>query len=58
MAFRWCAALMMAERPTNQPAAPAKQPYEPPRLIVYGTVHDLTAAVGVVSADGLAGQMS
>jgi hypothetical protein len=46
---------MMPEEPIQDQAAPAKRPYEPPRLTVYGTVHDLTAALGVAGVDGFAG---
>ena len=35
--------------------APVKKAYETPRLIVHGTIQDLTGNPGGVSADGFGG---
>lgn len=34
---------------------PHRRPYSAPRLVVYGTLADLTQALGVLGRDGLAG---
>jgi hypothetical protein len=42
----------------TQPAgtdAPARQPYEPPTLIPYGSLSELTQAVGNTANDGAIG---
>jgi len=50
----------MEIRPCEEPAmqvekAQAKKAYEAPRLIVHGTIQDLTRNPGGVSADGFGG---
>ncbi len=34
---------------------PPRRAYSPPQLVVYGTLSDLTQALGVLGRDGLAG---
>ena len=49
---------MDTEAKQNAPsddAKPAKQPYEVPRLIVHGTIEQITGALGGSPTDGLFG---
>ena len=43
-------------QPAESPARPVtKQPYEPPRLRVEGTIEKLTREIGLQGSDGLTG---
>jgi hypothetical protein len=59
MAAKQTSVRELANSETHRPTAgpPEKRPYRPPRLIVHGTLVELTAELGIGAVDGLGGSV-